>query len=99
MAEVFVVCTSETARFEGTDWVCEESGDGVGFGCGFETWIGISRAGGSAGESGLCEKRQVVRLQFWMSGHLVFLNSPRLVNIVVCLQTRPATVPNRERYK
>jgi hypothetical protein len=93
----YAVCVQDAARFEGTvlDQREEEEGEGCGFSfCtwGFETRIGMSKAAGSAEASGLCEKRQVVRLQFWMSGHLVFLNSPRLVNIAVVLRTRLGAV-------
>ena len=91
----FVVCNSDAARFEGTVRVCEVDDDGIGFGlsfcgwgCGFGTWIGILSAGGSAGASWLCEKRQLVRLQLWISGHLVFLNSPRLENMMVSPRAR-----------
>ena len=93
----YAVCVSEAARFEGIVWDRreEEEGEGCCFSfciLGFETRTGMSKAVGSAGASGLCEKRQVVRLQFWTSGHLVFLNSPRLVNIAVVLRTRLGTV-------
>ena len=93
----YAVCVSEAARFEGIVWDQreEEEGEGCCFSfciLGFETRTEMSKAGGSAGASGLCEKRQVVRLQFWTSGHLVFLNSPRLVNIAVVLRTRLGTV-------
>lgn len=97
-----VVRSSDAGRFEGTVWVCSEEDDGVGFalsfcgwGWGFGAWIGMSSAAGSVGASGLCEKMQEARLQFWMSGHLVFLNSPRLENMAVGPRTRPTTANNR----
>lgn len=83
----FLVCNSDAARFEGIVRVCrEEEDEGVGFGCslcgwGFGVWMGMLRAADSAGASRLCEKRQVIRSQFWTSGHLVFLNNPRFENI------------------
>ena len=54
----FVVCNSDAARFEGTVWVCKAEDEGVGFifslwgwGWGFDAWMGMLRAGGSAGVS------------------------------------------------
>ena len=92
VAVPFVVCSSDAARFEGTVLACREEVEGVGFSrslcgwaCGFDAWMGMFRATGSAGASLLCEKRQLVRLQFWMSGHLAFLNNPRLENMAVDL--------------
>jgi len=94
------VCNSDAGRFEGTVWAREEEEDGLGpgfsfCGWGFDAWMGMSRATGSTGVSRSCEKTQVARLQFCMSGHFVFLNSPRLENMAVSPRTRPST-DNRE---
>ena len=57
------------------------------------------RVGGSAERPGSCENRQVVRVQVWRLGHLVFLKSPRLVNITAGRGTRFGTVQQLKEFK
>lgn len=57
------------------------------------------RVGGSAERPGSCENRQVVRVQVWRLGHLVFLKSPRLVNITAGRGTCFGTVQQLKEFK